>query len=87
MSHVLPVLCIGHSHACPSMVAVMIGLNTQVGLVLTINCYLHHMHFDRPPASYGTKVVLFCDHLQPKPKPTPLPSLHGKYYSEPARGI
>ena len=68
MCHVLPVLCIGHSHACPSMVVVMIGLNTQVGLVLTINCYLLQTCFDRPLASYGTKVVLFGDHLQQNQK-------------------
>lgn len=75
MSHVLPVLCIGHSHACPSMLAVMIGLNTQVGLVLTINCYPQHTCFDATSSS--TKMVLFCDHLQQNPNQVLL-SLHGK---------
>lgn len=56
-------LCIVHSHASPSVVAVKKGLTAPVGLVLKVNLYLHQTWSDRPPASYGTTGVPFCDPL------------------------
>lgn len=70
--------CIVHSLASPSMVAVKKGLNTQVGLVLKMNLYLHQTWFDRPPASYGTTRVPFCDHLLQNKKLSPLLLVHRK---------
>lgn len=71
-------LCIVHSHVSPSVVAVKKGLNTQVGLVLKMNLYLHQTWFDRPPASSGTTGVPFCDHLLQNKKPSPLLPAHRK---------
>lgn len=51
MPHGLLVLCNGHCHSCPSVVVVLIGLNTQLDLALTVSCHLHQRCTGRPPAA------------------------------------